>query len=523
MLLEILEDFYKSVLNDEWDVHAAEDIAQQTLLLALENREELREPGKLRAWLNTIRRREGIRMYRKVQIEEKHNDPILYQKMSDTHETSKTNDPAASAAERDERQKNSKLLKEGYQALPVRLRRVFARHYREGKSVPEIAKELNISIRTVRRRLKQIEKRLSKYMLRMIVAYMSFELNSIDSKAMAAQIFENAMKIHHANLATTTSAAASQSVVTSGAAKSTWASLASALLYLGLAFLSLLSLMLGGQLLGEYVVRNAPTLHARRWLVKRFLYWYGLLLTVPLAHILFGMIVKIGFERPTAFLREHCYPVETIVALGAAGVFLVVTLIAYLAKCSQPESDRDGDFTELRRFVRSGLFVCALLSLLNFTLYGGGIVLSNLHILFHPVVNPVKFGYLIGTLSLLAILLASVFGSFVRCFGRLLPLANDATSLPTGEREASETGTWRGEAFFIAPFAAFPFLADLAHILYRQTHSVYSAVELVVFMVWWGLVLRLNVSDTETRWPRIVVSFAVQVVLMGLFRRLLGS
>lgn len=525
LLMEVLDEFYQSVLNDEWDIHRAEDIAQEALLLAIEHSEQLRDPDELMAWMTTIRRRVSMRMSDDAKREEAHGEHFSYQKLSDMNETTKTHDPVTIAEDREERIKEAKLFKEGYQSLPLELRQVFSRYYRQGKAKEEIAAELGIKVQTVNRRLIEIRKRLSKYMRRMIVAYMTFELSGIDTKAMAAQIYENALEIHNAKLAaaaTATTSAVTQSGASVATAKSAGTSLFSAILYLGMTFLSLLSLLFGGQLFGEYVVRNAPTLRARRWLVKRFLCWYGLLLTIPLAHAFLGIVMKTVLAKSTTFIHNYCYPIEGIVLLGTICVFLVGTVATYRAKCSQPESDRDGDFPDFQRFIRSGFFACAFLSFLDFIIYGGMIVFSktNLYVLLHPGTNPVKFGYLVGTLVLFGILLTCIYGSFARCFNRLVPLAGDAESLPQTESDVSESepGTWRTESFFVIPFAAFPLLANIAHCFQRQTHFDYSVIESVCFTIWWGLVLRANVTDTKFRWTRIVVSIVIQLCIMWFFR-----
>lgn len=518
LLVELVQKMFDSDLELAWDVHRAEDISQQALLQALENREQLSEPEKLRAWLGTIRRRVRIRESQKAKCEKERIEKYFYENRQE--EKTVSDSPESRLEDLEERQKEAKLLKEGYQSLPLELRHVFVRYYRHGMSREEIAEDLEISVKTVDNRLRRIKSKLSDYMRRMIVAYMTFEISRIDSKLIAAQIVDRALEAHAAGSVPAT-ATATTGGASSVAAKSSGFSLASALAFIGMQFACLLSLLLGGQVFGEYVTRNAPTLRARRWFIRQYLFWYGWLTLMPFIHGVSVLLLINGMHFSRAdYLRLYIRP-EIVTFSGLSVAFVVWVITAFHANRTLPESAHaDGGMNELRAFVWRGLYLCAAFLLGIFCVYGWITVGSNLGTLFRPSANPVKFGFLMGVGLLFFTFLSVIHINYILCFRRLMELAGDESSLKMDDADRPETspGKRLDELGFVIPFAFVPILFNASHLLHIQSHTVFSTVEILIWTAWWGFVLRWNVRDTRYRWSRIFVSLVLQLFIIAFLR-----
>ena len=522
LLVELVQEMFVSGMEIEWDVHHAADISQQALLQALEKREQLSAPEKLRGWLGTIRRRVRIRESRKIKREKERIEKYCYENRPEVNAL--IYNPESRLEESEEREKESKLLKEGYQSLPIELRQVFVRYFRRGMSKEEIAEELQISIKTVDNRLRRIKGRLSDYMRRMIVAYMTFELSRIDSKAVAAQIVERTLQTQAGGSIAATTSSATTGSASSVAAKSSGFTMTSSLAFLGVHFACLFSLLLGGQVFGEYVTRNAPTLRARRWFVRQYLLWYCWLVLMPLIHGVSVLTLVIGLQFSLLDYRHFYIYAEILCFSGISIAFVVWVVTAFYANQTLPENDQaDGGLIGLQAFVRRGLVFCVISLLGVFVIWCLVIISSNVGTLFRPEANLTKFGFLMGIGLLFFVFLSVVHTSYILCFRRLMELAGDESSLNSSDSDQPEKrpGKLFDELGFVIPFALVPIFFNTSHLLHIQSHPFFSMMEIVAWSFWWSIVLRSNIRDTRYRWSRILVSIVLQLFVIALLRFML--
>jgi RNA polymerase sigma factor (sigma-70 family) len=130
------------------DLKLAEDIAQQTFLIAYRKIESLRDPAAFPAWLRGIARLEVLtalrRLKREVLVE-----PAVLDQLDEAYRAFEEKRPTESWDER------LRLVEECYARLPAVLQAVCRLHYFEDRRAREIAALLAVSLNAVLKRLER--------------------------------------------------------------------------------------------------------------------------------------------------------------------------------------------------------------------------------------------------------------------------------------------------------------------------------------------------------------------------------
>jgi RNA polymerase sigma-70 factor (ECF subfamily) len=130
------------------DYKLAEDIAQQTLLIAYRKINLLRDPAAFPAWLRGIARLEALATMRR-HGREFPVDPNVLQQMDEAYRQFEEQSPAESWEER------FHLVEECYQRLPDTLQTVCRLHYFDDCKAWQIAKDLALNLNAVLKRLER--------------------------------------------------------------------------------------------------------------------------------------------------------------------------------------------------------------------------------------------------------------------------------------------------------------------------------------------------------------------------------
>ena len=130
------------------DHKLAEDIAQQTLVIAYRKISELRDPAAFPAWLRGIARLEAFAAMRR-QGREVPIDPSLVQQMDEAYRQFEEHAPAETWEER------FHLVEECYEHLPETLQTVCRLHYFEDRKAWQIAEHLALQLGAVLKRLER--------------------------------------------------------------------------------------------------------------------------------------------------------------------------------------------------------------------------------------------------------------------------------------------------------------------------------------------------------------------------------
>ena len=130
------------------DHKLAEDVAQQTLLIAYRKINLLRDPAAFPAWLRGIARLEAFSTMRR-QGREFAVDPAALQQMDEIYRQFEEQQPAETWEER------FQLVEECYTRLPETLQTVCRLHYFEDRKAWQIAETLTLNLNAVLKRLER--------------------------------------------------------------------------------------------------------------------------------------------------------------------------------------------------------------------------------------------------------------------------------------------------------------------------------------------------------------------------------
>lgn len=130
------------------DHKLAEDLAQQTLLIAYRKIDTLKDPAAFPAWLRGIARLEALstmrRLHREFPVE-----PDVVQQMDEVYRQFEEAQPTNSWEER------FRLVEDCYSQLPETLQTVCRLHYFEDRKAWQIAELLEIKLNAVLKRLER--------------------------------------------------------------------------------------------------------------------------------------------------------------------------------------------------------------------------------------------------------------------------------------------------------------------------------------------------------------------------------
>ena len=136
------------ILSMVSDATLAEDIAQETFLIAFRKISSLRKSDSFPAWLRGIARFEVLAALRKQHAEIPF-DPVVLSAMEDAFHAFEHGDPAESWEER------FKLVEDCFKLLPEKLQTVCHLHYFEDRKAREIADQLQVDLSAVLKRLER--------------------------------------------------------------------------------------------------------------------------------------------------------------------------------------------------------------------------------------------------------------------------------------------------------------------------------------------------------------------------------
>lgn len=148
-LIEHLEDLRRWCRRRSKDSHLAEDVAQETVLIALTHLASLRDPDRLRGWLFRVAQRRLADAVRRRRVEL----PLTY-------------DPPAPPPSNGADRRQLAAVVRALRRLPLFLRRPVRMHYLKGRPIREIARELDTTVNGVKARLYRARRLLRKEALR---------------------------------------------------------------------------------------------------------------------------------------------------------------------------------------------------------------------------------------------------------------------------------------------------------------------------------------------------------------------
>jgi len=135
-LIDHLDDLRRWCRRRSRDSHLADDVAQETALIALTHLDTLRDPDRVRGWLYRVAQRRMADEIRRRRAER----PLTYEPLAPPPKPARDRGRAAE-------------VRRSLRKLPLFLRRPMRMHYLKGQPIGEIAKTLDTTVNGVKARL----------------------------------------------------------------------------------------------------------------------------------------------------------------------------------------------------------------------------------------------------------------------------------------------------------------------------------------------------------------------------------
>ena len=169
---------YNMALKYCGNSHDAQDIVQETFLMAFNKFHQLRDKTKCKPWLLRILRNNFLKSYQKRKVQ---------QKIAETDYVNFLKESLASGSAESLliRASGKKMIMDAIDRLPVKYKEVLLLYYMEDMLYKEIAKTLDIPIGTVMSRLTRAREGLKTLLLKKINADKDSNILNIDFKTKA--------------------------------------------------------------------------------------------------------------------------------------------------------------------------------------------------------------------------------------------------------------------------------------------------------------------------------------------------
>lgn len=431
-------------------------------------------------------------------------------------------------------EERSRMAYEALGSLPEELRTAFSLREGEGLSYREIAERTGVHVNTVKDRVIKAKRLLSARMQQMvIVGIMSF-VHSDHLRAAPARALQDILAttnippeaIQVAGLTTTGVIGAAGAVPASGGAGASGTagafSLYGILLAFGSFFFWMMSVLIGAQVYGAAMIRSAPTLPVRRWLIKHLLFAYSALI-VAITMFMAPLLVNAcddDFLAPFYRVFKWC---------------LILSILGYLVwfrqrytrmpdiieqKALDSDSlETDRRFIVLQRIVYAGfLFTSVLIA--------GGILGGILAII--PEVRlalSVQKTILAFTIIFLHVFVFLVIGLFhlgtFYLFRRCLKISkNEMIFQETADalQVRNSNVRTRPETIGLLVAVVLTLGPGIMHLILLRTRILFAVTECITIgLLWFGLI-QWNKRKPKGRGLRIILMLGLQLLAVFLLR-----
>ena len=416
------------------------------------------------------------------------------------------------------------IIRESIENIPDNsAKEILNMKYFDAMTVPQIAQFKSISINEVRRLLIYAHKHIAPNIRKLLTAYVAVratEAAHATSSKRGNPALANAVEQSSASLdaeaVTTSVAEASRNVepaiaaaaATVGGVRATLASFMAAFFLPMLFFYTTLAGVLS---LGTTFVKNAPTLDARRWLIKRLFIFYCFIFYGPLA-LRFLTAIASYFVSPLQLATAALF---CVVSLAIAVIWLIQKTVREYPFCCQVNTDSIL-YAKLHRDTSLGLRYGLLFLLV---LVAFNIITTS--------IGKYSSGHLAISLALTTIIDVSLIAFHLLVSRRFRYFLSTSTGEEVFQKTFSHGSTIpkpTNAAFLelsrVYPFALFPLGANVTHLVADPTsRTAWAATEIVCYLGWWILTWYVNVKSPSYRWCRIFVTLFLQFVLMHFLRQ----
>ncbi len=294
--------------------------------------------------------------------------------------------------------------------------------------------------------------------------------------------------------------------------------LSSALITLTLPFLWFMSMMLTGKAMGLALVREAPTLYAKRWLTKQLFLSFSGLIILPLIFFLIAFCLSEVFGKGSQYYLIGFF---CAVFCGIVVGYIPWANTKY-QKIKMNPKNLNLDFQRLAQLVHQGLGALAMASL------GFFFIIATMFS--QAIRTNINSGEWLNVLNITGItfgfglLLFLYHFSGCYLFGELLMISQDnetSHSVTPSAFMVSMMKFWkdaRNELTYMWPFIICTIGPNIIHLASYRTRPLIACFELAAVIPWWLLVLQHNMRVPQTRWKYTIPAFVIMLTVMFLLR-----
>jgi len=324
------------------------------------------------------------------------------------------------------------------------------------------------------------------------------------------------------NIASNAPTIAEAAVTGASIAKSFQISLGGIMAYIFLPFLWLSSLIISGHVCGLSLLKDAPSLQIRRWLVQQMFICYCGLVLIPAYYIGMGhlLVYFVDIENTMHYIitGSNCF-------FATVGVGYIFWVRPHYRKIKEQAilPDFEMDYQKLERNIYRGFGLLLLLIVGAFSWFFLFDLLGHLKLTIKNDVSE-KNMFLISSFSIAAVAILGVHISMFSLFKKFLKTCQNGTVITEASRYIKNNLPQRhttrltqelGYIFFFALIAIYP---DLSHLIFFYRRVLISYLGIAVIVIWWTIVLRQNMKTPENRWHNIWGTFLIQFLAMYLLR-----
>lgn len=472
----------------------AEDVLHDAMLAALNGFYKLEHPERdFIKWIYGVAKKTSARFWRDNATAKRLELTLQYQAVDRERESEMSDNPERKMTKRE----RARMAYEALESLPEIFRTAYSLHHGEGLSYPEIAERLGVHVNTVKYRVTRAKELLSRQTQQMaVVAIMDFvhgdRLRAVPMRALRDFLATTDIPLESVPIAGLTATSAMSAAGSSGSMSvsgTTGAfSITGVLTAFGSVFFWAMSVLIGAHACGAAMIQSAPTLSARRWLIRHLLSAYcGLV--VAFAIFMTPLIVNV-FGSETMFLFHRVF--KWFFVLGVLG-YLVWLRRGYSQAVDAPgsgQAESDRSFRSLQRHVRAGLLLTTVL----IALFVAGVTLAaipDVRLAFSTqktALGTIITGILLVTFVGVGLLHLGTF----HLFRRYLASAKDAAAFEApfqGRKVRADTGPeavrWAPEEIGLLLCVLITLGLSIAHLTLVRTRPLFAVVELTSFTAMW--------------------------------------
>ena len=274
-------------------------------------------------------------------------------------------------------------------------------------------------------------------------------------------------------------------------------------------FLWVMSLLISGQVYGLAFVRTAPTLEARRWLIRQLFYGYSIIFVTPIT--LLAVLINLGFINPK--LQQLIFTASFVVLFIIGIIYAFRVARSYNALCilNMQELHKNKKAINSERVIKLGFAFEGIFILFYLWSYAKDEVF--------PLLQDEMAVILIMRLGVLTCFTGIVHVSSYFLFRYFCNISKDENSFQKTPpiqitKKATQSSIKILEFLRLCPFALFPNATGIWHLLTRNIHPFCTALEMLGFSAMWMLVWYWNVESQKRMKLKILFFFVIQTAIM---------